>query len=152
MSKKINNPAPVTLYFSATIKTTELILELGRWKSAYQLLHTNFISLTLTAQDAILHLAKYLSLIMQIAPLVSIIQNVCRISPNKMYLFACIWSYFSLEQLSAVYQRGVGKNFVSNANSYYHCWKDIPRRRIYLKIYLYGSWKYKYCMDRQCLT
>lgn len=116
MSKKINTPAPVVLYFSATIKTTELILELGRWKSAYQLLHTNFLSLTLTAQDAILHLAKYLSLIMQIAPLVSIIQNVCRISPNKMYLFACIWSYFSLEQLSAVYQRGVGKNFVSNAN------------------------------------
>lgn len=92
MSKKINTPAPAMLYFSAITKSTEPILELRRWKSIYQLLHINFLPLALITQDAILHLARYLSLIMQIVPLVSVIQNICRISLTKMYLhvFGCI--------------------------------------------------------------
>ena len=76
MSKKINTPAPAMLNFSAITKTTEPILETERWKSVYQLLHINFLSLALIGQEASPHFGMYLSLIMQIVPLVSIIQNI----------------------------------------------------------------------------
>lgn len=42
MNKKISPAAPVMLYFSEIDKATEPILELGRWKSAHQLLPIYF--------------------------------------------------------------------------------------------------------------